>query len=409
MIIKEYIKQFRALGLGMFVHFGLYSILEQGEWAKRNVGISDDEYEPLAKVFCPDTDWADKLAKTAKLSGCRYITLTTRHHDGYSLFDTCGLNDYDSIHSCGRDLVKEFVSACRKYDIIPFFYHTLLDWYNKDYQNDFPKYLKYLRKSVELLCTNYGKIGGIWFDGMWDKPNDDWEEDALYGLIRSHQPEAMIINNTGLDARGALGHIELDSVTFERGKPGPINMEGSPKYVASEMCQVFCDHWGYAKRDLNYKSPAAIIEDLCACRRYGSNFLINVGPKADGNLRNIDSAMLELLGEWTEIYEEAIRIPEPSNITVKGNDKDFILQRNNVYYLFVHDIPMIGDPNVAINTIYNGTVKFKLPQKLTKAYWLDNGKAVEYTRGENDEITVTPLTFKYGENLVVRVARFEAE
>ena len=151
------------------------------------------------------------------------------------------------------------MDACRRQDIIPFFYHTLLDWHEESYRTDFREYLKYLRKSVELLCTNYGKIGGFWFDGMWDRLEDDWEEDALYGCIRKHQPDAMIINNTGLSALGALGHIELDSVTFERGKPQPLNMDGAPKYVASEMCQVFADHWGYAKEDLNYKSPADMI------------------------------------------------------------------------------------------------------------------------------------------------------
>ena len=109
------------------------------------------------------------------------MTLTTRHHDGFSLYDTCGLNpEMDTVHTCGRDLVREFVDACHKYDIIPFFYHTLLDWVVESFENDFPTYLKYLRDSVEILCTNYGKIGGLWFDGMWSKPDADWEEDALY-------------------------------------------------------------------------------------------------------------------------------------------------------------------------------------------------------------------------------------
>lgn len=283
MIIKQYIKEFEQLGFGMFVHFGLYSIIGRGEWYKDAHQVSDAEYEAYAKQFNPKQDWAIELAKTAKNAGCKYITITTHHHDGYSLFDTCGLDDYDAPHSCGRDLIKEFVDACRTYDIIPFFYHTLLDWREKTFYTDFPDYLDYLRKSVGILCTSYGKIGGLWFDGMWSKPNDDWEEDALYGTIRKHQPEAMIINNTGLSAHGALGHIELDSVTFERGKPGAINMEGAPKYVASEMCEVFASHWGYTKEDLNFKSPAQMIRELADCRRYGSNMLINVGPMADGS------------------------------------------------------------------------------------------------------------------------------
>ena len=122
MIIKEYIKRFEKLGLGMFVHFGLYSVHGKGEWAHgRN--ISAPEYEKLFYKFNPEKDWAEKLVETAKKAGAKYITLTTRHHDGFSLFDTLGLNEYDAPHSAaGRDLVREFVNACRAEDIIPFFY-----------------------------------------------------------------------------------------------------------------------------------------------------------------------------------------------------------------------------------------------------------------------------------------------
>ncbi|MBE7077407.1 MAG: alpha-L-fucosidase, partial [Clostridiales bacterium] len=202
MIVKQYIKEFEKLGFGMFVHFGAYSVIGKGEWSKEICQIPDEEYDAAARNFSPDEDWAEELVATAKKAGCKYITLTTRHHDGFSLFDTCGLNEYDTVHYCGRDLVREFVDACNEAGIIPFFYHTLLDWHEKTYKNDFKQYLVYLRASVELICKNYGKIGGIWFDGMWNKPDEDWEEDALYATIRKYQPEAMIINNTGLNALG---------------------------------------------------------------------------------------------------------------------------------------------------------------------------------------------------------------
>ena len=156
MIIKEYIKRFEKYGLGMFVHFGIYSVLGKGEWALSQTGISHGEYEKLTERFNPDPDWADELVATAKAAGCRYITLTTRHHDGFSLYDTCGLNDYDAPHALsGRDLVREFVDACNRAQIVPFFYHTLLDWREKSFEENFPEYLVYLRKSVELLCKNY--------------------------------------------------------------------------------------------------------------------------------------------------------------------------------------------------------------------------------------------------------------
>ena len=122
---------------------------------------------------------------------------------------------------------------------MPFFYHTLLDWHEQSYKTDFKAYIDYLAASLEILCTRYGKIGGFWFDGMWDKPGADWQESRLYALIRKYQPEAMIVNNTGLNALGETGHHEIDSVTFERGRPAAVRIKDKP--IAGEMCQVLND------------------------------------------------------------------------------------------------------------------------------------------------------------------------
>ena len=409
MIVKQYIKDFENLGFGMFVHFGIYSVLGKGEWAKHIHQISDEDYYPLMEQFDPKPDWAKELAATARKAGCKYITLTTRHHDGFSLYDTCGLCDLDAMHAkCGRDLVGEFVAACREEGIIPFFYHTLLDWYQETYNTDFPAYLKYLRASVELLCTRYGKIGGIWFDGMWNKPEDDWEEDAMYSMIRKHQPEAMIINNTGLSARGALGHIELDSVTFERGKPQPLNMEGAPKYVASEMCEVFGQHWGYAAEDLHFKAPAQMIRELADCRKCGSNMLMNVGPMADGTIRPIEAAILGIMGEWVGFYEEAIRLPRPAGITIADKEDDFLLKYGKNYYLFCYKLPMRGDENVSWmeDTKFNDS--FELDEKVLRVTWLDNGAEVPYLQNGR-QVSVCTEPYVYGRNLVVRVAKITCE
>ena len=396
MIKKQYIAEFEKYGFGMFVHFGIYSLLGSGEWVKHMHAIPDGEYDKLRDRFDPDPDWAKELVRTAKSAGCRYITLTTRHHDGFSLYDTCGLNDFDAPHAlCRRDLVREFVDACGEEGIVPFFYHTLLDWYNKDFENDFKAYLDYLRKSVKLLCTNYGRIGGIWFDGMWSRPaGTDWEEDALYSLIREYQPEAMIINNTGLDALGKLGNIELDSVTFERGKPFPINLEGSPKYIASEMCDALCDHWGYAEYDLDYKSPADIIRSLADCRRYGANLLLNVGPRADGSLRTLDKAYFETLGKWVSLFDEAIRSPRPSGIEVKGREGDFILRDGNKLYLFAFGLQTGGEKKRAT---------FKAPLPVKSAKWMDTCDPISFSEREG-EVTLELDPYIYGRDLVVRVA-----
>ncbi len=406
MIVKQYIKDFESMGFGMFVHFGIYSMIGKGEWSKKNLNLSWEEYLKDINSFNPNPDWAKELVSAAKGAGCKYITLTTRHHDGFSLYDTCGLNDFDAPHTCGRDLIAEFVEACKDEGIIPFFYHTLLDWHEESYNTDFPKYLKYLRDSVEILCKNYGKIGGLWFDGMWDKPQEDWEEDALYSMIRSHQPEAMIINNTGLSERGALGHIELDSVTFERGRPSPINLETSPKYIASEMCEVFADHWGYAQKDYNYKSPRELIESLAICRRYNSNLLLNVGPKGDGTLRTIDKGILELLGQWVAPNEEAIRGCAPTDIAIDNKPKDFILKKGSTYYLFVHDLCMVGDLNVALKSEMDLQENFQFPEEIKSVTWLDNGEELEFTQ-EKGRVKITTKPFKYGDSYVVRIAKLE--
>jgi len=407
----EYIERFKKLGFGLFCHFGLYSAQGIGEWASHIYQVDRKEYNKQIENFHIAEDWAQQLVATAKSAGCKYITLTTRHHEGFSLFDTCGLNDFDAPHSaCGRDLVREFVDACNAEGIIPFFYHTLLDWYNPDYKDNFPKYIDYLIASVEILCKNYGKIGGLWFDGMWDKPNEDWEEDALYATIRKYQPEAMIINNTGLRARGALGHIELDSVTFERGKPGEINVEGAPKYVASEMCETLNQHWGYTREDFCYKSLPDLIEELCDCRRYGANFLLNVGPMANGLLRPLDKALLEELGNWVSVHKEAVYLPRPSEVKkIANKPRDFLLKKDNNYYLFCYDLPMSADLNVQSLTQANYLDEFAFDKKVQSMVWLDDPELpIEYEQ-KDGVLSVHTKCFRYGAHYVVRVAKITVE
>ncbi len=304
-------------------------------------------------------------------------------------------------------MVKEFTDACRKNGIVPFFYHTLLDWREKSYTENFSEYLKYLRKSVEILCSKYGEIGGFWFDGKWDKPDSDWQEDELYATIRRHQPNAIIINNTGLSARGALGHIELDSVTFERGRPEPLNQADAPKYIASEMCQTIGDVWGYGENDLHTKSPTELIEDLCVCRKCGSNFLLNVGPTASGYLRPLDAEIFKCIGKWVSVYDVAIRAPRPCNAALLGAENDFILRDGNRYYAFLHGLGMNGDANVVEETD-RLNVKIALDGNIKSARWLDNGKAVKISRDRNG-VYLTAEPFDYGTNLIVRVAEIETE
>lgn len=391
----DYIKKFEKLGFGLFVHFGIYSVHGEGEWAQKVNNIPKETYEKLPLRFNIKIDWADELCLTAKEAGAKYITLTARHHDGFSLFDTCGLSQYDSVHSTSkRDLIAEFVSACRKYGLVPFFYHTLIDWHNTDYENNFTSYIDYLVESVRLLCCNYGKIGGIWFDGMWDKPNEDWCEDRLYGMIRKHQPDAMIINNTGLSELGKVGHPEIDSVTFERGKPAFV--DNSDRDRAGEMCQVLNDHWGYAKEDCNYKSVKELIENLVDCRRHNCNFLLNTGLMGDGSVKVIDKCILQEVGSWIKANQDFIYDVKSCDIIA---DNAFILKNSDYYYAVIKDVVMTADPNVTkAGVIKHISIKSNL--KLKSVTWLDSGQEVPH---ENNSFYAEP--FNYGTSRSIRVAK----
>ncbi len=394
----EYVKDFENLGFGMFVHFGLYSILGKGEWVKFKYNIPDAEYEKLTERFKVKKNWAKELVKTAKDAGCKYITLTSRHHDGFSLYDTKGLNIYDAPHSAtGRDLVREFVDECNKAGIRPFFYHTLIDWHNKDCEENFPKYIDYLVKSVELLCTQYGKIGGLWFDGWWDKPTADWQFDRLYATIRRHQPEAMIINNTGMDEGkiGTVGHPEIDSVTFERGVARPAPKTERP--VAGEMCEVLFDHWGYSASDINYKSLPYILGELVNTRACGCNFLLNIGPMANGSVRPLDAAYLGAIGQWIRFNKRFIYGARPS--TVAAENATVLVGEDGSYYA-VSACPT--QVLVEHESLGGKFTEVKIHAKVKSARWLDSGKAIKVKNG-----TYTVEPYPYGVNMCLRVAKIK--
>lgn len=405
MLIPEpRIERFEKLGFGMFVHWGLYSQLGMGEWTyhmhKRNM----EDYKKLMDTFTAEDFDAEELVLTAKNAGCKYITLTTRHHEGFSLYDTCGLNDFDAPHSAAkRDLIKEFVDACNKHDIVPFFYHTTLDWYNTDFNDNFDAYQEYLRKSVEILCTNYGKIGGFWFDGDWSKPDSVWKRDELYGLIRRLQPDAMIINNTGLSKRGEICHPEVDSVTFEQGRPTAMDRSKMSKYITAEMCYTLNDHWGAGLCDFNYKSPKEIIECLCDCRNVGANLLLNIGPTAQGGIIPIQRELMNIIGDWMKIFGEAIYEGKPYAHHSLGNYK--ILKGDGCLYIFAYDLGKLGHKNVTVPGKYCGPYAFSnIHDEIESIHWMDNNENLDFMqKGEN--LTVDFSGTPYGYSYCVRVAK----
>ena len=421
------IVRFEKLGFGMFIHWGLYSQLEQGEWIQAYNAIPFAEYKKLAETFTAKDFDADAIACLAKEAGMKYIVLTTRHHDGFSLYDTCGLNDFDALHTpAGRDLVAEFVAACRKYDLIPFFYHTTMDWYWRGIsgtrddsvfssytsvvsEEEFQEYLVYLRKSVEILCRNYGEIGGLWFDGNWSRPNSDWQEDLLYGVIRKYQPEAIIVNNTGLSALGKTGHREIDSVTYENNAAQPMKREGMEKYLAAEVCKTMNAHWGIGT-DINYLSPIQVVERLCHSRGCGANFLLNFGPTAQGGIPDYEKAVFKLVGKWVKWYGDAIYEAKPVP-EFKCQGRDFVLRKGKELYYFAFDLGIRGDVNVTapikgpgLRTIEN------MNEKIISAVWLENGEELEFSQNLEAGITAIKCTgFPYGIHRGVRVMRINVE
>ncbi len=292
---------------------------------------------------------------------------------------------------------------------MPFFYHTLLDWQwqtRECNQARFNEYLEYLRSSVEVLCTQYGPIGGLWFDGTWSR-QADWQEDQLYATIRKHQGEAIIVNNTGLEARGKVGHPEIDSTTFEQGLPELPDRSNAAKHLAAEMCQTFNAHWGIGADDFLYISPRDIIANLCLCRKVGANYLLNVGPTAQGAIPEYETAALRRAGQWVAMHERAIRNGRLTAYQCDG--RDFILAAGDKLYYFAFDLGRLGHANV---TVYGGKEGPRpiqgLDRRIGGARWMDSGELLDIVQDTDTGLAAINTTgYPYGTNMVVRVAELE--
>ncbi len=391
--------EFAKLGLGLFVHYGLFSVLGSGEWAKYTNNIPDIEYEKLAYLFNPKMNFSDEICSFAKENGFNYIVFTARHHDGFSLYDTKDLNDYNSYHYIKRDIVQEFILSCKKYNLLPIIYHTLIDWKEEKNFDSFSDYLSYLRNSIDLLCSNYGQIGGFWFDGEWKYPNYDWEEEKLYKMINRKQPNALIINNSGLSKLVERNLEYINVITFEGNKIANYDYHKSINLYAAEVCQTLNDHWGYAKNDINYKSIKEILLNFLNCRRYGGNYLLNIGPKEDGSIREYEKEFVNLLGNWINLNKEALFNTVPYEMNLPSNS--FALRNDNNIYIIIENIPMIIDNNVGIYN--NNPIIINLANlKYKKIYWLDNKSLITT---DFNQYVVEP--FNYGNSMIARILKIE--
>lgn len=421
------IARFEQLGFGLFVHWGLYSQLEQGEWVWQHQNIPRAEYLTLKSGFTAADFNALELVRRAKAAGCHYVVFTTRHHEGFSLYDTRGLNTWDSMHApAGRDLVAEFSAACEAEGMGKYFYHTTLDWWHTDFDapgaGKWEAYLTYLNQSVELLCTHYGRVDGLWFDGNWARRERNWHEDALYALIRRLQPECIIVNNSSTGALGAECHPEVDVRTFEQGRPRRTDRSGKTKHVAMEMCDTIHSHWGNSREDFSQQSPGSIIAKLAACRAVGANYLLNVGPTPHGALTAYDAAVLELVGRWVRQCPSALTSAVPTSLQCRGEDA--VVRDGRVFYYFAHHLEI--NENMHLHQGEGSglrTVLGDLPQ-VRRITWVDNGEELAFTQGSAPAVPLerggrqalpprSMLAFHatrwpYGRNQVVRIARFES-
>lgn len=311
---------FQDARFGLFIHWGVYSVLEDGEWVMNNRKIPVSEYEQLPPRFNPVQFNAAEWVSLAKAAGMKYITITSKHHDGFAMFAT-RQNKWNIVDATPfkRDPLKELAAECRKQGIKLFFYHSQLDWHHPDYfprgrtgqftgrpeSGDFDRYLDFMDAQLTELLTNYGPIAGIWFDGMWDKRDANWRIDRTYRLIHRLQPAALVGSNHHL--KPFPGE---DFQMFEKDLPGKNTAGHSADSVIGDLPLETCDTinkaWGYNAKDKSLKSTKDLIQYLVRSAGYGANFLLNVGPKPDGAIQEEFTVRLREIGQWMGAHGESI-------------------------------------------------------------------------------------------------------
>ena len=312
---EERMKWWNEARFGMFIHWGLFSILGRDCWVMHDERIPEEEYAQLAKEFNPPKEFnVESWVKLARDAGMKYMVLTTRHHDGFCLFDS-EVSDFTSVKTAAkRDFFAEYVEACRKFGMRVGLYYSLLDWrfpgYFRGPEKDpegFNKMVEQVHAQVRELMSNYGKIDYLFYDGEWIpgvefnrgliKQGESlqvakyWRSKELNRMVRELQPHIIINNRSGL---------EEDVDTPER------YVVSSKEERAWESNMTIGDGWGYFKYDSNFKSVHLLLQHLVACAGCGGNFLLNVGPKPDGSIQKEFVTRLQEIGRWMRVNGESI-------------------------------------------------------------------------------------------------------
>jgi len=311
---------FQDSKFGLFIHWGVYSVLGEGEWVMNNKKMSIAEYEPLATAFNPTAFDAAEWVRIAKSAGMKYITITSKHHDGFAMWGT-KQNKWNIVDATPykADPLKMLAEECRKQGMKLFFYHSQLDWHHPDYyprgrtghnsgrpdSGDFNRYLDFMDNQLRELLTNYGDVAGIWFDGWWDKPTADWRLEKTYNLIHSLQPAALVGSN-----HHRKPFDGEDFQMFEKDLPGQntagFNAESEIGRLPLESCDTMNKSWGYNKSDKQYKSVKDLVHFLAKAAGHNSNFLLNVGPMPNGKIQPEFVQRLQGMGDWLKLNGESI-------------------------------------------------------------------------------------------------------
>lgn len=344
-------RDFSDRRFGIFLHWGLYSLFAQGEWYMTNAGIDNHEYAKAAQAFYPHNFDAAKWVATIKNAGAGYICFTTRHHEGFSMWDTkqSGYNIMNTPY--GRDIVRQLVDECHKQGLRIHLYYSHIDWTRDDYpagrtgrntgkdstKADWKSYYSFMNNQLTELLTNYGKIDCLWFDGWWDHDHDsipfNWQLEEQYALIHRLQPACLIGNNHhGNPIPGE------DIQMFERDLPGENKAGLSGQAISRlplETCETMNGMWGYKVKDQNYKSTETLIRLLVRTASKGANLLLNIGPQPDGSLPDTALARLAGMGEWLKVNGNTIYGTEAGGFTM--GEKVVSTRRGETMYLHVLD------------------------------------------------------------------------
>ncbi len=411
-------KWFSDAKFGLFIHWGIYSVLGgewngksySGEWIMEQAKIPAAEYEKIAGQFNPVKFDPAEWVKIAKDAGMKYITITSKHHDGFAMFDS-KVSNYDIVDSTPykKDVLKMLADECEKQNMPLFFYYSQLDWRNPDYfprgqtghnagrpnSGDFDKYIDYMNAQLAELCSGrYGKIAGIWFDGWWDQQKRkgskqskvNWRLKETYDLIHRLQPQALIGSN----------HHEApfegeDFQMFEKGVPGKdvFSESGHVSQLPLETCDTINGSWGYKKSDRGFKSSKQLLKYLIRSAGYGANFLLNVGPMPTGQIQPECVVRLREMGKWLAKNGESI-------YSTRGGPmppQDWGVMTRKANKCYVHIIKRPKEKQLVLP----GTEQLRVK----RAYLFGDGQKIKYSKNGDITLDINDVSIDRVDTIVV--------